>query len=739
MDTDTTRTTLSLPPIKDWEKWEFSVKSALLADGSGRDLITHLQNNTTPEDAKQKRLDEKLYAAIVSMLNNSSGPKVEVMISALQADTDNFGKGTKAVHTLRNAWRPGEDKARALKQLMTTRPRSTNSDDTRGWLTEFQMIATRSGQDDTLLIQLLTDAITRNELGANACMALQAWRLQTDKTSAKLIELLTQNACDAANAEATGPAQYPAIAYHTDAHNRGNGAGSGPCMRCGKANHLARDCKTPKENMHCKSCGKSGHVAEVCLGGKGKGKGKGKGGGLCRLFQAGNCKYGDWCKFQHAPINTDNGEQDEAKDAHATLHFAFNAIATRAQETSTKPRAPTNTSRAALRPALIDSACSKHVVPHQGGTYKHKQTYEVETPNGKVAAGATRVLIQGQERSALALDNCSRPLLSVPQLNREDGIGYICKRGNDGTTEHYLVMPGGDIAIPDHAVKLDTTATGIPVLSRDHHEHTINGQTHAAKPKINYQYSIKRKRDKVTNQPHKPEGHTQAPKQNFSNNAMRTGDKVKTGKQEPGGKLEAMEDPIEGDPFLIHKDIDAMYDSNWTGHFAFASDAHERAQCKYFARGKCMRGKKCPYAHDATLSGRTRSRSPLERRFMAKRTRRDSRDDESSLSPHEPRLKAKRSRRDSRDGNRKHTHERAHGPTDRDKKSCKARRTRDGAEDELLRELHDAQREATKWKERYNETRQEAKRIEERVEDLEDNQSELLERLRILEKAVART
>jgi len=67
----------------------------------------------------------------------------------------------------------------------------------------------------------------------------------------------------------------------------GGGKGGGACFNCGEMGHRAADCP--------QGGGKSY--------GKGKGKGfGGKGGGSdqsCRQWAAGNCSYGDNCRFRH--------------------------------------------------------------------------------------------------------------------------------------------------------------------------------------------------------------------------------------------------------------------------------------------------------------------------------------------------------------------------------------------------------------------------------------------------------
>lgn len=40
---------------------------------------------------------------------------------------------------------------------------------------------------------------------------------------------------------------------------------SGLCMRCGRNNHFAKDCKTNRNKLKCASCNKTGHVAKVCI------------------------------------------------------------------------------------------------------------------------------------------------------------------------------------------------------------------------------------------------------------------------------------------------------------------------------------------------------------------------------------------------------------------------------------------------------------------------------------------
>lgn len=40
---------------------------------------------------------------------------------------------------------------------------------------------------------------------------------------------------------------------------------AGLCLRCGKNNHFANDCRSKKSNLKCKLCNKNGHVAKVCI------------------------------------------------------------------------------------------------------------------------------------------------------------------------------------------------------------------------------------------------------------------------------------------------------------------------------------------------------------------------------------------------------------------------------------------------------------------------------------------
>lgn len=40
---------------------------------------------------------------------------------------------------------------------------------------------------------------------------------------------------------------------------------AGLCIRCGRNNHTARECRTNKSNLKCTSCNKNGHVAKVCI------------------------------------------------------------------------------------------------------------------------------------------------------------------------------------------------------------------------------------------------------------------------------------------------------------------------------------------------------------------------------------------------------------------------------------------------------------------------------------------
>lgn len=37
------------------------------------------------------------------------------------------------------------------------------------------------------------------------------------------------------------------------------------CIRCGRNNHKASECRTNRHNLKCRSCGKTGHVQQVCL------------------------------------------------------------------------------------------------------------------------------------------------------------------------------------------------------------------------------------------------------------------------------------------------------------------------------------------------------------------------------------------------------------------------------------------------------------------------------------------
>jgi len=37
----------------------------------------------------------------------------------------------------------------------------------------------------------------------------------------------------------------------------------GLCLRCGRDNHLVKDCKTDKSNLQCTGCSKTGHVIKV--------------------------------------------------------------------------------------------------------------------------------------------------------------------------------------------------------------------------------------------------------------------------------------------------------------------------------------------------------------------------------------------------------------------------------------------------------------------------------------------
>lgn len=40
---------------------------------------------------------------------------------------------------------------------------------------------------------------------------------------------------------------------------------AGLCLRYGKSNHSANECRTEKSNLKCNSCNKKGHVAKVCI------------------------------------------------------------------------------------------------------------------------------------------------------------------------------------------------------------------------------------------------------------------------------------------------------------------------------------------------------------------------------------------------------------------------------------------------------------------------------------------
>lgn len=39
----------------------------------------------------------------------------------------------------------------------------------------------------------------------------------------------------------------------------------GLCLRCGRSNHLSKECRSNKQNLKCASCNKSGHVSKVCI------------------------------------------------------------------------------------------------------------------------------------------------------------------------------------------------------------------------------------------------------------------------------------------------------------------------------------------------------------------------------------------------------------------------------------------------------------------------------------------
>jgi len=39
----------------------------------------------------------------------------------------------------------------------------------------------------------------------------------------------------------------------------------GLCLRCGRDNHLVKDCRTDKSNLQCTGCSKTGHVVKVCI------------------------------------------------------------------------------------------------------------------------------------------------------------------------------------------------------------------------------------------------------------------------------------------------------------------------------------------------------------------------------------------------------------------------------------------------------------------------------------------
>ena len=60
----------------------------------------------------------------------------------------------------------------------------------------------------------------------------------------------------------------------------GSFGGDMECYNCNGFGHMSRDCPEPRKD-------------------KGKGKGGGKGKQVCRQFQAGNCSFGDGCRFEH--------------------------------------------------------------------------------------------------------------------------------------------------------------------------------------------------------------------------------------------------------------------------------------------------------------------------------------------------------------------------------------------------------------------------------------------------------
>lgn len=39
----------------------------------------------------------------------------------------------------------------------------------------------------------------------------------------------------------------------------------GLCLRCGRNNHLTKDCRTDRSNLKCSGCDKSGHIIKVCI------------------------------------------------------------------------------------------------------------------------------------------------------------------------------------------------------------------------------------------------------------------------------------------------------------------------------------------------------------------------------------------------------------------------------------------------------------------------------------------